>query len=160
MDLSKPSTFRLQGKDLEALKRELEGHLVRMSIRQPREPRPPANKMPMGFGLLVEAESSAVTYFPFTLGGSITDFMSLLPPSTKELYIKITLMNSGVSQRVEQRLQDEYRAYTIQLNIPKLSVAKIELINKSNVAVEAIIGFTFQEDRDNAIRTTELIGNL
>ena len=154
------SNIKLQGNSIPELKQEIAKHLDRALVRVPKDKTLTSYKIPMGFGCTIEAgERYSVTY-PFGITGSLADFMSFLPPSTRDCWIKVTVSNSGITQQTEQRLQDDYRNYSIQLNVPRLSVVKIELDNRSKIAIEAVVGFTFQERRSDEIRTTELIGNI
>jgi hypothetical protein len=150
----------LYGNDIPTLKTELQDYLSEAMNKQPVNKTLVSYKIPMGIGEIIEAGRSVTKIIPFPVAGVIENLMSFLPPSTKDVFVKITVSNKGIEQGATQRLQDDYRAYTLKLLIPAVSVVRVEISNNCKVAVEAIVGFTFEERLSDEIRTTELIGNL
>lgn len=155
---NKPIVFAAT--DLEGLKEEIGQHLARAMQRRPRDITFVSYKIPFGFGGLVEAGEVIEKIIPFPIAGTLSDFMSYLPPSTKDVFIRITAVQKATSQVVEQRLQDEHRLYKFKADIPAASFVRLQIMNKGKSAVDALVGFTFQERAANEIGTVNLIGDI
>ena len=150
----------LQSNDLSSLKVEIADHLARISNRQPKDIVLQSQKIPLGLASYVEAGSEIEGIMPFPLAGTLQDFMSYVPNGVGEVYVQVTVVDKTGSQRVETRLQDSFRSYSIKANVTKTSYAKVKIMNKSKVAVDCVFGFTFKEVLPNEVEATGLIGNL
>lgn len=160
MDLSKVTKVALKSSTLDGLKTELEDHLTVAMQRQPKTVTLTSYKIPIGLGGVIEPGQRISSVIPFAVNGNLTDFMSSLPASIKDVYIHVTVRTGGVSQTVDQRLQDGFRSYDINLAVPKMSFAKVELENKGKTPIEALVGFTFEERLANEIKAPGLIGTI
>lgn len=150
----------LQSSDIEGLKVELASHLEHISARKPKDITLESVKIPMGLADYIEPGAEIEKVLPFPLAGTLQDFMSYVPASVGEVFVQVTVVDKTGSQRVETRLQDSFRSYSIQACVSKNSYAKIKILNKAKVAVDCVFGFTFKEVLPNEVKTAKLIGNL
>ena len=156
----KPLGVILRGRSIEELQSEIGEHLTRVMQRQPKTAINVSYKIPLGFGGPLEAGQSICTTLAFPLSGTLANFMSVLPPSAGDVFIKLTATSQGITQVLEQRLQDGERSYSLEITVPRLSHAKLEITNKGKTTVDAVVGFTFQETMTDEIKVLGLIGSL
>jgi hypothetical protein len=154
------TSIKLLGTDLSSLKVELEGHLATAMSRKPKDITLQSFKIPMGLSAAISSGESIESVLPFPLAGSLQDFMSFVPEGIKEVFVQVTVVDRTGSQRVETRLLDGFRSYSITAQVAKTSYAKIKIMNKTKVDVDCIFGFTFKEALPNEIEKTRLVGNL
>jgi hypothetical protein len=154
------TTVTLRGTTVEELKRELEKELGRISIRQPKDTILISNKIPTGLAGFIKAGEELSGIVPFPIAGTLQDFMSFVPLDCNDLFVQITVIDAVGSQRVETRLMDGSRSYSIKAAVMANSFAKIKIFNKGQVDADCVVGFTFQEVKPNEIKATGINGSF
>ena len=155
------NSITLSANSLDTLKRELELHLNHMSSRKPKDITLQSQKIPMGVSGTVHPDEELSSIMAFPLAGTLQDFMSFIPSGTKDIFVQVTAVSNVGSQRVETRLMDAFRVYpTLNAQVGATSYVKVTVSNKSKVAVDCVVGFTFKEVMQNEIKATRLIGDL
>ena len=150
----------LQGCSIEDLKKELEVHLSNACKRQKPDRILMSYAIPMGVGATIEAGEEYKAFVPFSIPGLVSNFTSFVPSGNKDISFELRVVADGITQLVEKRLQDSFRSYSIELQVPKASFVCVTLRNSSKVSADVVIGFTFKEGAANEIQTLGLIGTM
>lgn len=148
----------LQANDIDGLKQELSRHLGRLASRQHPEVIAIQNKVPYGLCSSVDAGQEVDGNFVFPLGGTLQDFVSLIPNSIKDIWIAIEVQTPVGLQKVEQRMQDGFRSYNLNIAIPDKTFGTLKIINKGKTTEKVSIGFTYQQGKDYEIKKVEFNG--
>lgn len=159
MDLSK-NAITLQGNSLDDVKKELEVHLSKALTRQKPDKVFTSYAIPMGFGASIEPDCEYKAFVPFSVCGTLSNFTSVTPIGAKEIFMEFKVTVEGTSQVQEKKLQDGFRSYAVSVTVPRSSYATLTIKNKSKIAAEVIVGFTFKEGAQDEIKTLGLVGTL
>ena len=144
MGSSNPDKIKIRATDIETLIPELEDHIT-VAMQRQKVKKVDSPKIPYGFGCSLEPASSQSAVFSFPVLGKLANFVSDLPASCKDCYLKVTVKSGNTTVSIEERLQDQSRSYAIEVPIPEISFVKITLENRGKETIDASIGFTYQE---------------
>lgn len=155
---TREDVIALRGQTVEELKQELSRHLAHLSCRKHPDVISIQNKVPMGLTGIIEPGQTIEGDFVFPVGGTLQDFVSRIAPSVKDIWISIEVVTEAVTQKVEQRMQDGFRSYRMDLKIPDRTFGTLRIENKGKTSEKVSIGFTYQQGKAYEIKEVEFNG--